>query len=87
MRRYFEKSTFIVALVFVFTAVISCEKDFTDIRSSIISNTKFDTDTLTVKGIVIENSPITSVTSDNISAEPGLYLLGVHTGANVITKK
>ncbi|QXP66074.1 DUF4270 family protein [Polaribacter sp. AHE13PA] len=82
MRRFFEKSTFIVALVFVFTAVISCEKDFTDIKSSIISNTKFDTDTLTVKGIVIENSPITSVTSDNISAEPGLYLLGVHTGAN-----
>ena len=82
MRRFFEKSTFIVALVFVFTAVISCEKDFTDIKSSIISNTKFDTDTLTVKGIVIENSPITSVTSDNISAEPGLYLLGVHTGTN-----
>ncbi|WP_341220307.1 DUF4270 domain-containing protein [Polaribacter atrinae] len=78
MRRIFEKSTFFVALVLVFTAVISCEKDFTDIGSSIVNNTRFGTDTLTVKGITIENSPITSVTSDNISAEPGQYLLGVH---------
>jgi len=67
-----------VALVLVFTVVISCEKDFTDIKSGIISNTKFDTDTLTVKSITIENSPIISVTSDNISSEPGQYLLGVY---------
>lgn len=67
-----------MALVLVFTVVISCEKDFTDIKSGIISNTKFDTDTLTVKSITIENSPIISVTSDNISSEPGQYLLGVY---------
>ncbi|KGL62613.1 hypothetical protein PHEL85_2407 [Polaribacter sp. Hel1_85] len=61
----------------IFTAVISCEKDFTDIGSGIISNTKFDTSSLLVD-IEIENSPIVSVKSDNISAEPGQYLLGVH---------
>ncbi|QVY64340.1 DUF4270 family protein [Polaribacter sp. Q13] len=78
MRRFFEKSTFIVALVFVFTAVISCEKDFNDIDSSLVENTKFDVNTLTVKGITIENSYIKNVISDNISNKPGQYLLGVY---------
>ncbi|PQJ68942.1 DUF4270 family protein [Polaribacter butkevichii] len=78
MRKFLEKSTYIVVLILVFTAVISCEKDFTDIGSSIVSNTKFNTDTLTVREITIENSPVTSVTSDNLSIDPGQYLLGVH---------
>lgn len=78
MKKILEKSTYVVALILVFTVVISCEKDFTDIGASIVSNTKFDTDTLTVKEITIENSPVTSVTSDNLTLEPGQYLLGVH---------
>ncbi|WP_158840111.1 DUF4270 family protein [Polaribacter sp. L3A8] len=78
MRRIFEKSAFVVALILVFTAVISCEEDFTDIKSKVVTNTKFDTNALTVEEITIENSPITSVTSDNLSLDPGQYLLGVH---------
>ena len=61
----------------MFTAVISCEKDFTDIGSSIISNTKFSTNSIIVD-VEMANSPITKVKSDNLSAEPGQYLLGVH---------
>jgi hypothetical protein len=77
VRKFFERSAYVAALVLVFTAVISCEKDFTDIGSSIISNTKFETSSLLVD-VEIENSPVTEVTSDNISSEPGTYLLGVH---------
>ena len=61
----------------MFTAVISCEEDFTDIGSSIIGNTKFSTSSIVVD-VEMENSPITKVKSDNLSAEPGQYLLGVH---------
>jgi hypothetical protein len=81
LRRIFEKSTYVVALILVFTAVISCEKDFTDIGSSIIDNTKFSTSSMTVD-VEMQNSPITKVKSDNLSAEPGQYLLGVHASAS-----
>ena len=77
VRRFFEKSTYVVALILVFTAVISCEEDFTDIGSSIIGNTKFSTNSIVVD-VEMANSPITKVKSDNLSAEPGQYLLGVH---------
>jgi hypothetical protein len=77
VRRIIEKSAYVVALILVFTAVISCEEDFTDIGSSIISNTKFSTSSIIVD-VEMENSAITKVKSDNISAEPGQYLLGVH---------
>ena len=78
MRKFLEKSACVVALILVFTAVVSCEKDFTDIGSSIVSNTKFDTDALVINEVTIENSDVTSVSSDNLSLEPGQYLLGVH---------
>ena len=77
MKKLLKKSAYIAALALVFTAVISCEKDFTDIGSGIINNTKFTTESLLVD-VEIENSPITEVTTGNITAEPGLYLLGVH---------
>ena len=57
MKRKIEKSAFVVALIFVFTAVISCEKDFTDIGSSVISNTKFSTGSLLVD-VALENSRV-----------------------------
>ena len=59
------------------TTVISCEKDFTDIGSSIISNTKFSTSSILVD-VEVENSPITEVATGNITFDPSLYLLGVH---------
>ncbi len=77
MRRIFEKSTYVVALILVFTAVISCEEDFTDIGTTIIDNTKFTTGSVEVD-VEMRNSPIEKVKSDNLSVEPGQYLLGVH---------
>jgi hypothetical protein len=72
-----KKSIYVGVLLSIFSIVISCEEDFTNIGSSVISNTKFDTSIDTVE-ITVENSPIESMPSDNISFEPGEYLLGVH---------
>ena len=77
MKKFLKKSKYIVAMILVFAGVVSCEKDFTDIGSSIISNTAFTTSSLLVD-VALENSPITRVPSGNISVEPGNYLLGVH---------
>ena len=77
MNKFLKKSKYIVAIILAFAGVVSCEKDFTDIGSSIISNTAFTTSSLLVD-VVLENSPITKVPSGNISLEPGNYLLGVH---------
>jgi len=75
-----KKSVYIGVLLSLFSAIISCEEDFTDIGSNVISSTKFNTSTYAVE-ITAENSPVESVSSDNISREPGEYLLGVHTSS------
>ncbi|CAI8448595.1 MAG: Uncharacterised protein [Polaribacter sejongensis] len=77
MKRKIKKSAFVVALVFVFTVVISCEKGFTDIGSSIISNTKFSTGSLEVD-VAIENSPVPMLNFGTTPLNSGLLLLGVH---------
>lgn len=77
MRKTIKQSIFVGALAILFSGVISCEKDFTDLETNVISNTKFSTDQLTV-AITLENgNTIESVLSDNITIEPGEYLLGV----------
>ena len=77
MRKIIKKSVYVGVLLSLFSAIISCEEDFTDIGSDIISNTKFNTSTYTAE-ITVTNSPVESVSSDNITVEPGEYLLGVH---------
>ncbi|MGB1283317.1 MAG: DUF4270 domain-containing protein [Polaribacter sp.] len=77
MKKIIQKSIYVGVLVFIFSGIISCEKDFTNIGTSIINNTQFSTDVELV-AIEIENSPVENVQSDNISIEPGQYLLGVH---------
>ena len=57
--------------------VLSCEDDFTDIGSGVVSNTRFDTDAEEIE-IVVQNSAVTRVQSDNISRALGQYLLGVY---------
>lgn len=81
MKRNLKVSAKIAALVLVFTTVISCEKDFADIGASIISNTKFSTNSILVD-VTLENAPVTNLRSDNLTFEPGTYLLGVHTSAD-----
>ena len=77
MRRIIKKSIYVSVLLSLFSTIISCEEDFKDIGSSVISNTKFDTSIDTVE-ITVKNSLVESVLSDNISFDPGQYLLGVH---------
>lgn len=77
MIKFIKKSVYVGVLLSVFSTIVSCEKDFTNIGSNVISNTKFNTSTYTVD-ITVKNSPIESMPSDNITKEPGQYLLGVH---------
>jgi hypothetical protein len=77
VRKIIKKSVYIGVLLSFFSAITSCEEDFTDIGSKVISNTKFNTNKYTVE-ITAENSPVESVSADNITIEPGEYLLGVH---------
>jgi hypothetical protein len=77
VRKIIKKSVYVGVLLSLFSAIISCEEDFTDIGSEIISNTKFNTSKYTAE-ITVTNSPVESVSADNITIEPGEYLLGVH---------
>lgn len=77
MIKIIKKSVYIGVLLSFFSAIISCEEDFTDIGSNVISNTKFNTSAYSVE-IKAENSLVEYVLSDNITREPSEYLLGVH---------
>jgi hypothetical protein len=76
VKKYIVKSVYISVFILISTFIISCEEDFTDIGSNVISNTKFDTDVVTVD-IEVENSAIEKLQSDNISRQLSQYLLGV----------
>ena len=65
------------AVVYFLAFTISCEKDFADIGSNVINNTKFDTASEEIE-VVLENSPLERIQSDNITRQLGQYLLGVY---------
>ena len=77
MKKVIKKSFYVGVVLSIFSGVISCEKDFKDLGTSIINNTKFNTKD-TVLDIVLTNSPLERLKSDNISSEQGQYLLGVY---------
>ena len=77
MRKIIRKSVYVGVLLCLSIVVISCEKDFTDIGSNVISNTNFDTNSITLD-INAKNSPLERVQSDNISRQLNQYLLGVY---------
>ena len=64
-----------------FQEYISCEKDFTDIGTTIITNNVFSTDKILVD-IALENKEVDRIRTDNITLEPGQYLLGVYNNAD-----
>lgn len=80
MRKIIRRSVYISILVCLSVAIVSCEEDFTDIGSNVISNTKFSTDAISVD-IIAGNSPLERIQSDNISRALGEYLLGVYASA------
>jgi hypothetical protein len=77
VKNIIKKSFYVGVLLFIFSGVISCEKDFTDIGTSIINNTQFNTKD-TILDILITNSPVESVRADGISIKLGQYILGVN---------
>lgn len=81
VKKIIKKSFYVGVVLSIFSGVISCEKDFTDIGTGIITNTQFNTKD-TVLDILITNSPVESFKSDNISSEQGQYLLGVYNSSD-----
>lgn len=77
MKKIFRKSLYIGALASFLGLIISCENDFTDIGSNVVSNTKFDTNSIEIE-VAIENSPLEKLQSDNITRQLNQYLLGVY---------
>lgn len=83
MKIFNKRSIFLSVLVIVFSGIISCEKDFTNIGSSVINNTQFDTND-TILEVDVISVPITSVRADGIALGGvlGQYLLGVYNNPN-----
>ena len=81
MKKIFRKSIYIGVLASFLGLIISCEEDFTDIGSNVVSNTKFDTDAIEFE-VAMENSPLEKLQSDNITRQLNQYLLGVYANAN-----
>ena len=84
MKNIFRKSTYFGVLFLVFAGVISCEEDFIDIRSGVVSNTKFSTND-TILEVLVSNAPIENMRADalSLSGTPffnrqGQYLLGAY---------
>ena len=78
-----KKSVYIGVFILFITAIVSCEKDFQDIATNVVSNTKFETKD-TIIEVLITNKQITNVRADGltISGSLGQYLLGVYNNPN-----
>lgn len=78
-----KKSAYLGVVILFITAIISCEKDFTDIASNVVTNSKFDTKD-TIIEVVVTNKAITNVRADGlaIGGTLGQYLLGVYNNPN-----
>ena len=84
MRNIIRKSVYVGVLFFIFSGIISCEKDFTDIGTSIIGNTKFSTKD-TILEVLVTNAPVESVIAGGLSLSGGLqgqYFLGNYINTN-----
>jgi len=83
VKKIIQKGALVSALAFLFTGIISCEKDFTDLTTTIVSNTEFNTKD-TILEVVVTPVPITSVRADGLSlgGSLGQYLLGVYNNPN-----
>jgi hypothetical protein len=78
VRKIIRKSALLSVLLLVFSGVISCEKDFTDIGTNIVGNTKFATDTIVLE-VEVTQRDIDAIRGDNIAiGNIGEYLLGVY---------
>ncbi len=83
LKKYTRTFVYIGLFTFFLSAVISCEKDFTDISTTIISNTDFSTND-TILEIEVTGKDIEKVQADGLGLGGALdqYLLGVYNNSN-----
>ena len=77
MKKNIRRSIYLGVFICLSMAILSCEEDFTNINSNVLTNTKFNTNSINVD-IIAENSPLERVQSDNITRQVNQYLLGVY---------
>lgn len=77
MKKFISRSLYLGILICLTAVVVSCEEDFNDINSSVLTNSRFNTASVEVD-ITVKNSPLKRIQSDNISRSLGQYLLGVY---------
>lgn len=79
----FKNFQFLLLTVFFIGFVMSCEEDFTDIRTNIVNNNDFTTNDTTFN-IKVSTKDISSVRADGIALGGvlGQYLLGVYNNEN-----
>ena len=79
-KKMLKKSAYLGVFILFLNFVVSCEKDFTDIGTTVIKNTKFETKEVFLE-VEMTTENISSVRADNIelgNAGLGEYLLGVY---------
>ncbi len=81
MKKNIKQSLYLGVFICLSMAILSCEEDFTNIDSNVLTNTRFTTNAILVD-ITAENSPLERVQSDNISRRLGQYLLGVYASSD-----
>ena len=78
MKNIFRKSTYFSVFVLVLFVIISCEEEFTDIGTGVVSNAEFSTGEFVLELEITQNN-IASVRADNIDLGLlGEYWLGVY---------
>ncbi len=76
-----KKIAYIGAIALLISSIISCEEDYTDVGSGIISNDKFDSKQMAFD-VKVTPKDVTSVQADNIAMSVNEYLLGVYKPEN-----
>lgn len=74
-----KKSAYLGVTLLCFFAIVACEKDFTDIGSSVVDNSKFNTGEI-ILDVEIVPKNVATVRADglSLSGRLGQYLLGVY---------
>ena len=86
-KKMMKKSVYLGVFILFLSFVVSCEKDFTDIGTSVINNTKFETKEIYLE-IEMSSKDIQSVRADNLTLGTlGEYQLGVYKKSKGIEKK
>ncbi|MDT7831294.1 DUF4270 family protein [Flavobacteriaceae bacterium S356] len=76
LKKFIRRGAVLGSFALIISGVISCEKDFTDVNTSVIRNNEFTTND-TLLEVIITEKPVTSVRADGIQLGAlGQYLLG-----------